>query len=197
MGSDRSARLAHAAADALGSWLAEAGALRVPVYFIYQDAPSDTPLKIGRSKDVEKRRKGLQTGNPETLKLVGYITSDDDSALESALHRRFAALRGLGEWFALRPDDILPILMRFGPHAFVGTTDDSFRIVGYDKDAVPEYLGVWEWGDLELSECCPFCGCLGGMHFQDASQMHYCIACDTLTNFDEFSPDYGREEPEA
>ena len=54
--------------------------------------------------------------------------------------------------------------------------------------AVPEYLGVWEWGDLEIEECCPFCGCLCGMHFQDASQMYYCLNCDTLTDFSEVDP---------
>lgn len=35
-----------------------------------------------------------------------------------------------------------------------------------------EYLGVWEWVDLEIDECCPFCGCLCGIHFQQASQMY-------------------------
>jgi hypothetical protein len=56
----------------------------------------------------------------------------------------------------------------------------------------PEYLGVWEWADLEIDECCPFCGCLCGMHFQEASQMYYCIRCDTLTDFSELDP---REYP--
>jgi hypothetical protein len=46
-------------------------------------------------------------------------------------------------------------------------------------------LGVWEWGDLEIDECCPFCGCLCGMAFQEASQMYHCISCDALTDFSE------------
>jgi hypothetical protein len=32
------------------------------------------------------------------------------------------------------------------------------------------------------------------MHFQDASQMYYCINCDTLTDFSELDP--RDEEPE-
>lgn len=44
------------------------------------------------------------------------------------------------------------------------------------------------WGDLEIYECCPFCGCLCGMHFQDASQMYHCLNCDTLTDFSDLEP---------
>lgn len=84
--------------------------------------------------------------------------------------------------------------MREGRSGFVAKNADAFQLVGYDRDAVPEYLGVWEWGDLELEECCPFCGCLFGMHFQDASQMYHCLNCDTLTNFSEL--DMRRDEPD-
>jgi hypothetical protein len=79
-----------------------------------------------------------------------------------------------------------------GRAGFVAKNADAFQIVGYDRDAIPEYLGVWEWADLEIDECCPFCGCLCGMHFQEASQMYYCIRCDTLTDFSELDP---REYP--
>ncbi len=83
----------------------------------------------------------------------------------------------------LRP--LLPVLQRFHGDAFVGKTADAFEIVGYDRDGIPEHVGVWEWGDLSLEECCPFCGCLGGLHFQEASWMYHCLACDTLTNFED------------
>jgi len=87
----------------------------------------------------------------------------------------------------------LPHLVRAGQHGFVAKKADAFEITGYDGDAVPEYLGVWEWADLEIDECCPFCGCLCGMHFQEAS--HYCIQCDTLTDFSELSP-ADRDQPD-
>lgn len=109
------------------------------------------------------------------------------SALENALHNHFADKRQRGEWFEIEAADILPILTKAGRNGFVGKNADAFQIVGYDKDAVSEYLGVWEWGALELNECCPFCGCLCGMHFQEASQMYHCISCDTLTDFSELS----------
>ena len=77
---------------------------------------------------------------------------------------------------------------------FVAKNADAFQIISYDRDAIPEYLGVWEWGDLELDECCPFCGCLCGMHFQDAAQMYHCLNCGTLTDFSQL--DGGYDEPE-
>ena len=152
------------------------------IYFFIED--SNEQVKIGRAKDIERRRKGLQTGNPRKLLLLGWIRTDDDVRLEKEIHQNFSHLRGTGEWFDLDPADILPILEHFGIDGFVGTTDDSFEVIGNDRDGVPEYLGVWNWGNLEWSECCPFCGSFCGMHFQDASSMYHCLNCDTLTTFD-------------
>ena len=53
---------------------------------------------------------------------------------------------------------------------------------------------MWEWSDLELDECCPFCGSLCGMHFQEASQAYYCISCRRLSDFAEQVPDFDCEE---
>ncbi|MBB1177661.1 GIY-YIG nuclease family protein [Brevundimonas aurantiaca] len=158
----------------------------MPVYFLYQEGHGPDRIKIGRARRVEERRRQLQTGNPDRLKLVGFINADDDARLERDLHRHFAEVRGeFGEWFNLQPADVLPVLQRFHGDAFVGKTADAFEIVGYDRDGIPEHVGVWEWGDLSLEECCPFCGCLGGLHFQEASWMYHCLACDTLTNFED------------
>ena len=82
---------------------------------------------------------------------------------------------------------MLPHLARASQQGFVAKNADAFQIIGYDRDAVPECLGVCEWADLEIDECCPFCGCLCGMHFQETSQMYYCIQCDTLTDFSDLS----------
>ena len=151
------------------------------IYFFIED--SNEQVKIGRAKDIERRRKGLQTGNPRKLLLLGWIRTDDDVRLEKEIHQNFSHLRGTGEWFDLDPADILPILEHYGIDGFVGTTGDSFEVIGNDRDGVPEYLGVWNWGNLEWSECCPFCGSFCGMHFQDASSMYHCLNCDTLTTF--------------
>ncbi|HFT7414450.1 GIY-YIG nuclease family protein [Stenotrophomonas maltophilia] len=160
----------------------------MPVYFIGEDENGCCPIKIGVAKNIAERKRNLQTGNPLVLKLLGWIEVADAFELERQLHQHFKSARSRGEWFAIEPADILPILMRAGRDGFVAKNADAFQIVGYDRDAVPEYLGVWEWGDLEIYECCPYCGCLCGMHFQDASQMYHCLNCDTLTDFSDLDP---------
>ncbi len=166
----------------------------MPVYFIGEEDSGYCRVKIGVAKDIEKRRTNLQTGNPSAIQLLGWINTEAAFDLERQLHRHFETTRVRGEWFAIEPADIQPILMRAAIDGFVAKNANAFQIVGYDRDAVPEYLGVWEWGDLEIDECCPFCGCLCGLAFQKASQMYHCISCDTLTDFSELSQRY--DEPE-
>lgn len=148
----------------------------MPVYFVSDN--SRDQIKIGRSTDVRRRVKTLQTGNPSTLKLMGWIEAVNDALLESALHGQYKDLRGIGEWFSIGPTEVLIELQRH--HGFVPKPNESFEIVGFDKDGIPEYLGVCDWADFEIYECCPFCGCFCGMHFQEASSMYHCINCDIL-----------------
>ncbi|MBY3043204.1 GIY-YIG nuclease family protein [Rhizobium ruizarguesonis] len=166
----------------------------MPVYFLGEDEKGCNRIKIGVAKNIAARRRKLQTANSEELRLLGWIETDDAFQVERLLHQKFDARHVRGEWFDIEPADILPILKRKGRHGFVAKNADAFQIVGYDRDAIPEYLGVWEWGDLEIDECCPFCGCLCGMHFQDASQMYHCLNCDTLTDFSEL--DARADEPD-
>ncbi len=165
----------------------------MPVYFLGEEEKGCSPIKIGVAKNIEARKRNLQTGNPLELRLLGWIETADEFGLEARLKNELKAVRSRGEWFNIEPADILPFLVRAGRDGFVAKNADAFQITGYDSDAIPEYLGVWEWADLEIDKCCPFCGCLCGMHFEEASQMYYCIRCDTLTNFPEFDRDC--EEP--
>ncbi|CRM19339.1 GIY-YIG nuclease family protein [Pseudomonas sp. 35 E 8] len=161
----------------------------MPVYFIGQVQSNNcTRIKIGRTGNITRRRGQLQTGSPHPLEIMGWIRSDDEVALEKQLHIDFAHRRQIGEWFRIEPGEILPILRAEGDSGFVAKNADAFEITGYDRDAVPEYLGVWAWCDLEFHECCPFCGCFCGMHYQDASSMYHCTNCDALTDFSELSP---------
>ena len=97
----------------------------------------------------------------------------------------------MGEWFQIEPREILPILMAEGQNEFIAKNADSFEITGYDRDAAPEYLGVWPWRDLEIQRCCTFCGCFCGMHYQDAFLMHHRVNCDAFTDFS--TPSHDRE----
>ncbi len=159
----------------------------MPVYFIYQLSPGRHALKIGVGEKVNRRKRQLQTGNPDELVAVGWIESETPYVLESELHKWFQAKNIRGEWFELQPADILPLLEREGIYGFVAKSDDAFEIVGYDSDGIAEMAGVWEWADLEHYECCPFCGCMCGLVFQEASQMYHCRSCDELTGF--FEPE--------
>lgn len=162
------------------------------IYFFIED--TNESVKIGRAKDIERRRKALQTGNPRKLQLLGWIRTDEgvDVALEKSLHEEFSQQRGSGEWFELDPADVIPILERHGIDGFVGVTGDSFKVTGYDRDGIPEYLGVWNWGDLEHYECCPYCGSFCGLQYQDASCMYHCLNCDAFTSLE----DPGHQEDE-
>ncbi|THI87138.1 MAG: GIY-YIG nuclease family protein [Nitrospira sp. CG24A] len=151
----------------------------MPVYFVIDRSSSQ--IKIGRSKDVPKRVRTLQTGNPNPLELMGWVLSGHDTSTERTLHKRYGAKRGSGEWFSITQDEVLWELKR--ACGFIPKKGDAFEIVGYDRDGVPEYLGVCDWADFELEECCPFCGCFCGMHFQEASAMYHCLNCDALTDF--------------
>ncbi|MER8899358.1 GIY-YIG nuclease family protein [Mesorhizobium sp. M0676] len=171
----------------------------MPIYFILEENNADWRMKIGRATNLRGRRGALQTGNSRPLKVVGWIEAENETELEGRLHTKYAA-HNIGrhggssarEWFYLQPADILEDLKRAGIEGFVEKNADVFEVVGHDGDGVPEYLGVWDWSSLELEECCPFCGCLCGMHFQDASQMFHCSSCDELTDFSQ--PDFDNKE---
>jgi hypothetical protein len=160
----------------------------VPIVYFLCHELQGSPVKIGRTTNIEKRTRNLQTGNPLKLQLLGWIETADAVKLEWELKQEFRSNKELGEWFDIGPDDILPVLQRAGRDGFVGKNADAFQVVSYDRDGIPEFLGVWEWADLNLEECCPFCGCLCGMHFNDASEMYHCTQCNKLTNFPEPDP---------
>lgn len=65
------------------------------VYFIQEG--EDGFVKIGRSKNVKKRMKSLQIGNPRPLSVVMLIPGG--RSLEMTFHELFHEDRVSGEWF--------------------------------------------------------------------------------------------------
>ncbi len=151
----------------------------MPVYFVREGIKG--PIKIGRAAELKRRVGQLQTSNPVTLQLLGWLVAACDIGLERDLHSRYANHRLRGEWFSISQDEVLRELQR--SNGFVPKRGDAFEIISYDKDGVPEYAGVCSWADLEFYECCPFCGCLCGMHQVSEYPLHSCMNCGEILEF--------------
>lgn len=64
-------------------------------------------IKIGVSKDVEKRLKTVQTGRSEKVHIYHNEEREDAYKLERLLFKKFARYRKEGEWFkGISPEEV-------------------------------------------------------------------------------------------
>ncbi|QYB17692.1 hypothetical protein PV-S19_0328 [Pacmanvirus S19] len=70
------------------------------LYFIVE-LPYTDKVKIGISKNPQKRLKQLQTGNPNKLIIYHMFESEDYKLLERTMHNICKDLKIIGEWFEL------------------------------------------------------------------------------------------------
>lgn len=63
-------------------------------------------VKIGKTKDINKRINSLQTGNGGNLKIIDYFESNYSNKLEKYLHNIFSHENTVGEWFTLSVSEI-------------------------------------------------------------------------------------------
>ncbi len=69
---------------------------------IYLIKAGETDLyKIGLSKNVNSRIKGLQTGNGNQLLIIDIFQTNFNKLFETTLHRHFQLNKTQGEWFLL------------------------------------------------------------------------------------------------
>lgn len=85
---------------------------RTTIGWVYFIQCRTGPIKIGWAVDVEARRRDLQIGCPDELRVLASIAAPPD--LERELHQRFATHRYRGEWFW--PDQILLDFIRSIPN---------------------------------------------------------------------------------
>ena len=62
--------------------------------------------KLGIAKNVEKRRRQLQTGTPNKLSIEAFYPVTDARKKEKYLHTKYASKKRQGEWFALSEKDV-------------------------------------------------------------------------------------------
>jgi hypothetical protein len=70
------------------------------VYFILDSASN--AVKVGKANNIQERMSDLQTGNPNTLKLIHQIECESEKQsflLEQTLHKKLQGIRLIGEWF--------------------------------------------------------------------------------------------------
>lgn len=69
--------------------------------FIYLMSSGRDLIKVGIAKDVGRRRRALQTGQPFDMQVLHRIEVADDAALgiEKAIHKRLKRFHIRGEWF--------------------------------------------------------------------------------------------------
>lgn len=66
---------------------------------VYVIAGGRRHVKIGISQNVEKRRRGIQTGCPFSIRIVQSWHTSRAREIERKAHRTFAKYRWAGEWF--------------------------------------------------------------------------------------------------
>lgn len=84
------------------------------VYFI--ESAKTHRVKIGVARDPLARLASLQSANPETLRLVGVIPTDQPRAVEKRLHWFFEAEFLRGEWFR-RSSTLMAVMRATLPYA--------------------------------------------------------------------------------
>lgn len=63
-------------------------------------------IKIGYSKDLDARVRGLATEHKAEMRVIHYMGSYDAAGLEEVMHTLFSDKRVEGEWFSLNWEDI-------------------------------------------------------------------------------------------
>ena len=79
------------------------------IYLILEFSDYDF-YKIGVSQNIHKRRKKLQTGNPEDLIVIKTFKSKNPFKLEKMLHMCYSKNRVNGEWFKLSMEEVKDFL---------------------------------------------------------------------------------------
>lgn len=84
------------------------GLEREPMDYIYLFEANGL-YKIGVTRDIPKRIRSLQTGNPHPIRLVDFCILISGTAGEHEIFKHLSAKRLAGEWFALGDEDVVTV----------------------------------------------------------------------------------------
>ncbi len=114
------------------------------VYFLTEEGSQGVGpmrIKIGYSKDLKRRLRQMQTGNPDRLALMGEIRTrdkDQDRSVEANLHRRFSQQRlERSEWFYLGSEDVVDALKSNSADGYITLGGNPFEISQSCSDSSP------------------------------------------------------------
>ncbi|MDQ2179131.1 GIY-YIG nuclease family protein [Marinifilum sp. D714] len=82
------------------------------VYFLKYET-QNSPIKIGRAKNIQTRITQLQTSLPYDLETIGYIETDNYFDLERKIHLEFEDRKLKREWFELTISEVTEIITKY------------------------------------------------------------------------------------
>lgn len=95
--------------------------------YVYLIKADNGLVKIGKTKNIEKRWNHFTTKLPYKLELLFYIDTEDMTGLELELHEQYRKYRKRGEWFELTERHINKIKKDHKDSARIGKTRVNAR----------------------------------------------------------------------
>jgi hypothetical protein len=82
------------------------------IYFIQDTGGGEIKIGVARKRQLQRRLRKLQLGNPAELKLLGLIPARNAGELQRELHTTFSEAHIRGEWFRSTSDLLAYIRQR-------------------------------------------------------------------------------------
>jgi hypothetical protein len=106
------------------------GKMASEIVYLLQGGPY---CKIGRTKNLVKRIKVIQTNHPYPLVIVHTWEVSNAAEVEGYLHRKFASVKMKGEWFQLPISDIEALIAVEEWHIEKPKKEPKLRPLGYES----------------------------------------------------------------
>lgn len=101
--------------------------------YVYVMTTGNNRYKLGKTNNIERRKRELQTGNDNILQVIMYREFQDCKRAESTIHGIFGALRKHHEWFALSGADYRLLIKIFNPSQWTEEEKERFIRLGLNE----------------------------------------------------------------